>query len=146
MTARFQFARSRIKLPTAVLDQLREMTPAAWKVNTFLSSRHVGQPIPAAVSTIKVGTGLGARSIIGALKLLRENGLIIHHPGKGNQPNSHSLPDVPPMAGRPAPAKPTGWRSIRGCDSDGDAFGCATLEMFGWLVNRSPEHFIWASS
>lgn len=43
-------AESCIMLSRAVLDHMHEMTAAAWKVYTLLSSRNVGRPITAPVS------------------------------------------------------------------------------------------------
>jgi len=79
------------------------MTPAALKTYIYLRSRNLSQPVPVAVSTIAVGTGLGERSVMYALKLLRDHGLIVRHQGRGAHCNSYCIPDVPP---RPKSALP----------------------------------------
>lgn len=96
MSNQLHTAETWIMLPTAILSQMQEMTPAALRTYIYLHSRNLGQPVPVAVSTIAVGTGLRERSVMYALKLLRDYGYIIRIQGKGAHCNSYCIPDVPP--------------------------------------------------
>jgi len=95
MSDHLHHAESCIMLSTAVLNHMQEMTAAALRIYIYLSSRNLGQPVPVAVANIAVDNGLGKRSVISALKLLRDHSLIIRNQGKGAHCNSYCIPDVP---------------------------------------------------
>ena len=102
MSEHLHHEESNITLPSAVLTHLNQITAGALRVYVFLSSRRGPEPLPTAIPVIAKATGLGDRSVISALKVLRTNGLVVRHRGKGRHANSYSLPFVPPTADRPA--------------------------------------------
>src|SRR5271169_4407008 len=76
---------------SASLDVLKLRT-GALKVFVYLSSRNQGQPFAVSIPTIAGGTGMRPRSVISALKTLREHQLITRISGSGNQPNQYGFP------------------------------------------------------
>jgi len=98
-------ASDRTVLSAAVLNHLKDLTLAAWRVYVFLCARSQDQPFPASVPTIAAATGLGHRSVIAALASLRERQLILRTVRGGNRPNVYTI--VFPVRGAsPSPAKP----------------------------------------
>jgi hypothetical protein len=80
-----------IILPASALDVLRDMTGGAFKVFIHLCSCNRGLPFAASIPTIASATGIKRRSVIKALKALRERRLIIRVLGRGNEPNQYTL-------------------------------------------------------
>ena len=101
-----------ILLPASALDVLKDMTGGAFKVFIYLCSCNHGLPFAASIPTVAGATGIKPRSVIKALKSLRERQLIIRILGRGNQPNQYTIP-VPKRqeptalpAGEATPPKP----------------------------------------
>ena len=81
-----------IILPASALDVLKDMTGGAFKVFIYLCSCNHGLPFAASIPTVADATGIKPRSVISALKALRERKLIIRILGRGNQPNQYTIP------------------------------------------------------
>ena len=101
-----------ILLPASALDVLKDMTGGAFKVFIYLCSCNHGLPFAASIPTVAGATGIKPRSVISALKALRERQLIIRILGRGSQPNQYTIP-VPKRqeptalpAGEATPPKP----------------------------------------
>jgi hypothetical protein len=81
-----------ITLSPIVLDELKRMSAGQLKVYIYIGACYKGQPISASIRQFKSATGLGQRSVIAALKALREKKLITCISGRGNQPNQYGIP------------------------------------------------------
>jgi hypothetical protein len=81
-----------ITLSPIVLDELKRMSAGPLKVYIYISACYKGQPFSAPIRQFKSATGLGQRSVIAALKALREKKLITCISGRGNQPNQYCIP------------------------------------------------------
>jgi hypothetical protein len=95
-----------VMLPASVLDGLKDMPAGALKVFIYLCSCNEGQPIAVSIPTLAAATGGQRRSLISALKTLREHQLITSISGIGNQPNQYSIP-LPKRQETAAPPTPT---------------------------------------
>ena len=104
MSTNSQPAGDRIILSSAALNLLAELSAAPLKVYVYLCSCSRGQPIEASIPTIQKATGFGNRTVVTALKTLREHKLISRNPGKGNRPNQYQI--VLPALPSPAPEPP----------------------------------------
>jgi hypothetical protein len=89
-----------ITLSPAILDYMERMSVGPLKVYIHLCACFKGHPFSATISQLKAATRLEKRSIVAALKLLREWKLITRISGSGNQPNQYIIPLVLPVATR----------------------------------------------
>ena len=81
-----------IMLSPVVLEPLKGRMPASvLSVYIYLCSCNEGHQFSAPISQIKAATGLAQRSVVKALKVLREQKLVTSISEKGNQPNQYEI-------------------------------------------------------
>ena len=100
MCKELHHAESCIMLSPVVYERSEENAGGGPEGLHFPVQLQQGQAFSAPASKIKAATGLETRSVIAALKLLREKKLITRSAGRGNRANRTTFPCPPPKLPR----------------------------------------------
>ncbi len=97
-----------IVLSPAVYDQLPAISGPQLKVYVYLCAHYQGEPFPTTIQQIGAATGLGNRTVVGAVNGLIERDLVTRIDGSGAQSNRYEIPLlVPPKVAGPTPGVPS---------------------------------------